>query len=114
MNIMQGDAYNIEITLTDADGTALTDETVETVEVSLGGLTKTYPGEVTFEPDAPSRGAPSSVTTGKWLFPVTQEETACMTGMLPFQVRVKFAGGNVVGARLPNVYATASISTEVL
>ena len=112
MNIMQGDAYNIEITLTDADDVILTDQMVSAVEISLGGLTKTYPGDVTYEPETPSRGA--AEPGGKWLFPVTQEETTRMTGPLPFQVRVKFPGGDVVGTHLPTVYATASISTEVL
>lgn len=96
MKIMQGDSYNIAITLTDDDGEEIT--SADEVSVTLGKLTKT----VTYsEGDA------------AWLFPLSQDETFALDFLCGMEVRVK-TGTNVVGASLGNVYVIPSTSTEVL
>lgn len=102
MNIMQGDAYSIPITITTADGTLIDDTMVDAVEVVIGFLKKTYPEEITF-------------SDGKWLFPLTQEESFKLSSyQQTVQVRVKFNSGEVVGAVIGSVPITASVSKEVL
>lgn len=46
MKIKQGDAYNIDITLTTDTGEGVTDLNASVVEVALGGLIKTCPGDL--------------------------------------------------------------------
>jgi len=101
--IMQGDAYEIALTLNDEENHAIVDTDVADVEITLGGIRKTYAdGDVLYD-------------DGKWLFPVTQEETMkCLPSISGLQVRVKYALGDVVGATIGNVYVTASASNEVL
>lgn len=47
MDIRQGDAYTWKVTLKDENGTTLTPDDVSKVEISIGNITKQYPGEVT-------------------------------------------------------------------
>ena len=101
MNIRQGDAYDIEITLKDDAGQAITDAVVDTLEVTLGAITKTYPGDVTY-------------SEGVFTFPLTQTETHALTGILPFQARVKFLDGSVVGTSLGMAAISISASKAVL
>ena len=104
MKIMQGDEYDVNIALTDSDGEPITDTGVTDVEVGLGGITKTYAdGDVTFDSE-----------TNQWVFHLSQAETSGFKGILSFQVRVKFGGGDVVGAKLPPVGVSPSASVEVL
>ena len=96
----QGDAYNIELSITN-QGEALDVEQVEAVEVMLGGLRRIYSEEV-------------SCSNGKFLFPVTQEETFKLPPSCPMQVRVKFKGGDVIGSPSRMVNVAASLSKAVL
>ena len=109
MEIKQGDSYDIHITLTDSDGTCITDEMVTAVEVALGDVIKTYPdGGVGYVSEEPT------ITGGYWTFPITQEESMSLSGIKRFDVRVKFLNGEVVGAKIDTVNVNASVSTEVL
>lgn len=100
--IMQGDAYSIPVTIKAADGTAIDNTMAETVEVMIGFIRKTYPGEITFY-------------DGRWLFPLTQEETMKLDEHTKsVQVRVKFVGGDVVGAKCGPISIDDSRSKEVL
>lgn len=96
----QGDAYNLEISITNR-GEALDVETVEQVEVTLLNLTRSYPEEVTY-------------SNGKFLFPVAQAETFRLPPMCPMQVRVKFKGGDVIGSPAQTVNVAAALSRAVL
>lgn len=100
MRIKQGDAYDIEITLTDDDGTAITPEMVDAVEVSLGQLNKKHPGEVYYD--------------DVWVFPLAQQDTFKLSGALPLDIRVKFADESVAGASLGVVAVSPSGSKEVI
>ena len=69
-------------------------------------LRKLYPGEVEYDAEA-----------GEFRLPLTQEETFALPpgAALPLDVRVKFAGGEVLGsARMGAVAVCDAISGEVL
>ena len=103
--LKQGDAYGIPVAIT-LDGVPLDIEEVDTVEVCIGTLRKVYPGEVTYDDES-----------GKFSFPVTQEETFSMKegGAVPVDIRVKFASGEVIGARgVQYMPVFEAISGEVL
>jgi len=90
--IKQGDAYELPLTIT-ADGEAADDEALTFVEVMLGHcLRKTWPGEIGWDDE-----------NGCWRLPLTQEETFAMAAgtELPLDVRVKTAGGAVLGITEP-------------
>ena len=93
VTIKRGDAYTIPIGLT-ADGDAIAIEDVERVRFAFASpgrepLAKEYPGEVTYDSE-----------DGTFLFPVTQEETyALRAGVLLYDVKVCFAGGDVIGLK---------------
>lgn len=98
MNIMQGDEYDVYLTLTDADGETITTEGVEDVEVGLGGLSFSLSGEtIAFDSDK-----------GAWVFRLSEWQTSAMTGVLSFEVRVTFDNDDKVGTRLPLVYVTTT------
>ena len=103
LQMMRGDSYEIAITLTDEENQPITPADVSEVEIALGDLKKTYTsGDVTYN-------------DGKWLFPVTQDETlSTVAAVSTLQVRVKYLPGDVVGARVGNVYIVPSSSNEVL
>ena len=69
MQIMQGDAYYIAITLTDDDDEPITDGTVY---ITLGTLVK----EVTY-----------SAEEEAWLFPLSQEESFALDSLLSDSLR---------------------------
>lgn len=98
--MVQGDAYQMAITI-NIDGEPLDIDTVNTVEVVVSALRRTYPGEITY-------------SDGKFFFPLSQEETFRMPKMVSSQVRVKFKGGDVIGSRIQICDAWASISKVVL
>lgn len=100
MNIMQGDEYDVFLTLTDADGETITTEGVADVEVGLGGMFFSL-SENTISYDAEK---------GAWVFRLNEEETEDMKGVLSFQVRVTFDNDDIVGTRLPLVYVTTKMS----
>ena len=103
LQMMRGASYNIAITLTDDENQPITPADVAEVEISLGDLIKTYSsGDVIYD-------------DGKWLFPVTQSETlSTVAAVSTLQVRVKYLLGDVVGAKVGNVYLVPSSSNEVL
>ena len=103
MNIMQGDEYDVFLTLTDADGALITTEGVTDVEVGLGGLFFSLTGNtLSYNSD---RGA--------WVFRLEEDKTEAMKGVLSFQVRVTFDNDDIVGTRLPLVYVTTSMQRPV-
>lgn len=55
-----------------------------------------------------------SATHGKYAFPLTQQETFAMSGVQPFEARIKFAEQQVVGTSLGVVMVEESTSKEVL
>lgn len=100
---MQGDAYEIEVTLLDLDDNVIDAEQVEDVEIVLGNIRKQYAdGGLTYRGEA-------------WIYPLSQSETLALSALAyPFQARVKFVGGEVVGAFIDTVYVKRSGSKRVL
>lgn len=104
--MMQGDAYSIPFTLSvNINGvkTILTPDNVKDVEILIGTLRETYlEGGLKFVDD-------------KWCFPLTQQETFSFGTFPQFaQVRVKFVSDDVVGAIVPKMQISNSISKVVL
>ena len=98
--MVQGDAYNIEISITN-DGEPLSISDIETVEVSLLYLQKQYPGEVAYK-------------DGKFLFSLTQQETFKLPRTSQMQVRVKFKSGDVIGSTIQQIDVLHALSKVVL
>lgn len=101
IKIKQGDAYDIQITLKDDTGAAITDAVVDTLEITLGQVVKKFPGDVTY-------------SEGVFTFSLAQTETHGFSGILPFQARVKFIDGSVVGTSLGMAAISVSASKAVL
>lgn len=95
MQIMQGDAYYIAITLTDDDDQPITDGTVY---ITLGTLTK----EVTY-----------SAEEEAWLFPLSQEESFALDSLCGLEARL-VNGATAVGAVIGNVYVIPTENKEVV
>lgn len=104
LKIMQGDQYSIPIRIKAADGTIIEPSIVSSVEIMVGFIKKTYPGEITFSDD------------DRWLFPLTQEESVKISSFKqPVQARIKFNGGDVVGGKyIPKLQITESRSKVIL
>lgn len=102
--MMQGDAYSLPIVLRQGD-VLITPEMVLALEITVGNLTRTYPGVLDYDSDG-----------GQWLFPLTQEQTfAFKAGNTPpVQARIKFNDESVVGATGKTIYVSASRSKGVM
>ena len=101
--MMQGDACYLGIELRNSAGSPVVPADVRDVEITVGGLKKTYLAEQL------------SCSGGVWLFPLSQGESfALRPGPIRAQVRVAWANGVVEGCVLPGVYVDESISEEVL
>ena len=86
-SVMQGDAYNIPVTIKSGNGTLITPEIAACVEITVGQFTKRWPGQVTFDEK-----------TGEWQFPVTQKQTFRFApGAAVVQARVVFQDGSIMG-----------------
>lgn len=101
--MMQGDAYSLGIEIRNNAGSIVTPEDVLEVEITIGGIRKTYSGgDVTYYSE-------------KWLFPMSQEESFSIRPMaMNAQVRVVWRNGAVEGRRLHGVIMEESRSKEVL
>lgn len=95
--LMQGDAYTLPFT-----GSGFTAGDVTGCEITLGSLTKCYPGEVTFDA--------ATLTFG---FPLSQSESFALSGLVKCQLRLKL-GSCVIGVDLGRIDVTQSLSKEVL
>lgn len=102
--LKQGDGCSIPIRLT-LNGETLLPADVEKAEFMLGShVRRMYPEEVSYE-------------DGRFYFPLTQKETMDFAAglTLPLDVRVKFIGGEVIGAvHAAQVTVTDSVSRKEL
>lgn len=76
--MIQGDQYLLPIEIVFGE-TTITPDNCEGVMLSVGGVTKKYPGEITF-------------SEGEWLYPLTQQQTLGCHGLLTVQVSVNMGG----------------------
>lgn len=102
LTILQGDALSIPITLK-LNGEAVTTADISAMKVTMGGVEKRFPGEITY-------------SSGRFLFPLTQEETLAMTpGINEAIIRPKFSAESLRGARIKTAFSViASPDKEVL
>lgn len=101
ISIMQGDSYQKPFTLRTLDGTLITPEMVTALVLSIGNLSRQYPGDITY-------------ADGKWLFPLSQAQTFGMHGMLPVQARVLFQDGSVFGGNGAPVPVLPAVNRGIL
>lgn len=101
ISIMQGDSYQKPFTLRTLDGTLITPEMVTALVLSIGNLSRQYPGDITY-------------ADGKWLFPLSQAQTFGMKGMLPVQARVLFQDGSVFGGNGAPVSVLPAVNRGIL
>lgn len=103
--MMQGDSYGLPLELFKGDGSAVSADDVDELEISIGCVTKTYgAGEVLFDAER-----------GRWIFPLTQLESfAFPAARVKAQVRVVWRDGGVEGASLGRINVAESISRRVL
>lgn len=103
-SVMQGDAYNIPVTIKSGNGTLITPEIAACVEITVGQFTKRWPGQVTFDEK-----------TGEWQFPVTQKQTFRFApGAAVVQARVVFQDGSIMGGSGAPVRVEQSASRGTL
>lgn len=102
LTILQGDALSVPISIK-LNGIEVTDADIQAVKVTMGGVEKRYPGEITYD-------------SGRFLFPLTQEETLGMTpGVNEAIIRPKFSAESLRGARIKTAFSViASPDKEVL
>lgn len=101
ISIMQGDSYQKPFTLRTLDGTLITPEMVMALVLSIGNLSRQYPGDITYADE-------------KWLFPLSQAQTFGMKGMLPVQARVLFQDGSVFGGNGAPVPVLPAVNRGIL
>ena len=98
--MVQGDEYNIDITITSED-VPLDIDDIEVVEVRLSSIRKCYPGAISY-------------SDGVFHIPISQSETLRLTQNSKMQVRVKFKSGDVIGSEAMPVDVAYSLSKEIL
>ena len=102
--MMQGDQFRLPIELSyKSDGSAITTEQVQDVEVCVGRVRKTMSDDVSFDSD-----------TGRFYVYLTQDETFTLRDEVSVQARILFKSGDVLGIKLGTVTFDKSASREVL
>lgn len=85
--IVQGDAYVLPIVISAGD-TIITDSIATAVRIKVGKYSASWPG------------GKISYSSGRWLFPLTQEQTQKLSpGKDEYQVQVQFSKGETVGTK---------------
>ena len=101
--MMQGDSYNLGFTVLNNAGVPVTPNDIQDMEITIGHISKTY------------RNAQIIYIDGKWLFPLSQNETF---GYWPkatkAQIRILWANGILEGKPIHGVRVNESLSKEVL
>jgi len=101
--MMQGDAGNLGFTVVNNAGQTVTPGDILDLEITLGSLRKSF------------RRAQLRYHDGKWLFPLTQEESLGLwPGPLKAQLRLLWSNGVVEGKDIHGLTLRESISKEVL
>lgn len=101
--MMQGDSYNLGFTVLNNADVPVTPNDIQDMEITIGHISKTY------------RNAQIIYMDGKWLFPLSQNETF---GYWPkstkAQIRILWANGILEGKPIHGVRVNESLSKEVL
>lgn len=98
--MMQGDSYYIPFKFYDEDGTQITSDMVDDVEIVIDGVRKTLAeDEIEYDSEDDS-----------FLWPLTQEESFSFDEFADIQARVRFTSGDVVGVAFGSAYVQESAS----
>lgn len=103
--VKQGDQYQLPVTIWSNDDLVDPDDIAE-VEIMLGDTRYLYPGSVTYD-----------AATKQFLVPMTQEQTFAFEAgsLIEVDIRVKFTGGDIIGARATRMLNIIdALSEEVL
>ena len=105
IEIMQGDEYDVQLSIKTREGEKITENDVDTLEISLNSLRWSFPESVNFDPD-----------TGYFSLRITQQQSFSLPpGKNVLQMRIKTLDGNVYGVyELNPVNIIGSISKVVL
>jgi hypothetical protein len=101
--MLQGSTYNLRITMTDKAGVVIDKSMVKEAVFTIGDIVKTYGenGEVTFQ-------------SGKWIVPLTEQETFSMKGNIKWQARFLFTDGSIKGMKPKYDNVDESIDKTIL
>lgn len=101
--MMQGDSYRLGFTVLNNAKSVVTPSDIKDMEITIGHIRKTY------------RNAQIVFKEGKWLFPISQEESfGYWPKAVKAQIRIMWANGIVEGKPIHGVRINESISKEVL
>lgn len=100
--MMAGDSWPLRFEIK-VNGEPIDVQDVELIEFTVDELTKTYPAEVSY------RNAERA-----FIFPLTQEETQCLSGEVKAQGRVKFSTGEVIGVDFGRIKVARALSKAVI
>ena len=101
-NYYQGDQYSFIFKIEQCEA-PLDLEGVVLIEFTVGTLSKQWPTVVTYDEE-------QKVV----LFPVTQEETFAMEDYEQYQVRIKYASGNIYASPINKIYIKGSLSKKII
>ena len=101
--MMQGDQYRIPLVFKHEDGSSVTAESVDDVEVFVGSVRKTLLNGISFDEKS-----------GIFYVYLAQNETFRLSGDTRVQARLLFTSGDVVGVNLGTVNFETSTSKVVL
>ena len=101
--MMQGDSYSLAFRVLNNAKAAVTPDDIQDMEITIGHIRKTY------------KSAQIVYNNGKWLFPLSQEETfGYWPKAVKAQCRILWANGVLEGKPIHGVRVNESISKEVL
>lgn len=101
--MLQGSTYNLPITIKDPNGVVIVESMVKEAVFTIGDIKKTYGenGTVTFN-------------NGKWIVPLTEQETFSMKGNIKWQARFLFTDGSIKGVKPKYDNVDESIDKTIL
>lgn len=97
MEMMRGNTYRVAVRVRDCAGRVVGGDGVAEVQFVLGGAEKFYRADGSGE-------AEWDAENGVYLVELSEEETFAMKGVVKWQVRVKFDGGEIKGSRAKSEY----------
>ncbi len=101
--MMQGDSYNLAFTVKNNAGAIVIPSDIQDMEITIGNIRKTY------------KSAQIVYQDGKWLCPLSQEETfGYWPKSVKSQIRILWANGVIEGKPIYGVRIHESLSKEVL
>ena len=101
-NYYQGDQYSFIFKIEQCEK-PIELEGIVLIEFTIGELSKQWPTEVKYDEEQQV-----------FLYPVTQEETFAMDDWEPYQVRIKYASGNVYASPISKIFVKNTLSKNII